>query len=381
MAFAHFHRHKNKYLVISFSAMVFSLLAFNITSGLNDLAARLFGRSTGRMIFTTSGGAKVSIKDEELAATSAELPGALTVFVQVGGSDPYDGLSSIDRAYAHEILLSEAEEMGIAPATDRIAGMVEGFKQFIQQRNPTRAVTVAEYQQILGQLRLTEPRLMLRLGELGQVEAYVRAMKGGRVLDPQRLVQLATPRATKVALEWVELSFARFKDELAASPPADADLETWFKGLAADVIEEKYTRGERFSLELLLVDTVAWDPASVAAELVAKAELTDEEVLGEGKRDPLRYFGDRAKVPAKIEDVTPEARTKILKDRQLKAVFERLRGDFDAAVAALPALPDAAAPDADEATRAAAEEARRTALEERGRPNRPSSPRWRPGSG
>ncbi len=366
MAFAHFHRHKNKYLVISFVAMVFSLLAFNITSGLNDLAARLFGRSTGRLIFTTSGGTNVSIKDEEIGAATAELPGALTVFMQVGGSDPYDGLGSSDRAYAHMILLAEAEEMGIAPAADRIAGMVEGFKQFIQQRNPTRAVTVAEYQQILGQLRLSEARLMLRLGELCQVEAYVRAMKGGRVLDPQRLVQLAMPRASRVALDWVELSFATFKEALAAAPPADTDLETWFKGLAADVIEEKYTRAERFSLELLLVDTATWDPASVAADVVGRVELTDEELLAEGKRDPLRYFGDRAKVPAKSEDVTPEARAKILKDRQLKAVFERLRGDFDAAVAALPAVPEAAAPEADEATRTAADEARKKALEERG---------------
>jgi hypothetical protein len=367
MAFAHFHRHKSKYLVISFVAMVFSLLAFNITSALNDLAARAFGRSTGRFVFTTSSGRSVSVEDDTLRLARAELPGALAVFIQVGGSDPYDGIDGGEnRAYAHQILLAEAEEMGIAASAGRVAGMVEGFKQFIQQRNPTKAVKLDEYRRILGgELRLTEARLDLRLSELCQVEAYVRAMKGGRVHQPQRLVQLATPRATKVALDWIELPYAKFKDELAAAPPPDTELETWFKGLAADVIEEKYTRGERFSIEMALVETAAWDPASVATELVAKVELTDEEFLSEGKRDALRYFGDREKVPAKIEDVTPEARAAILKDRQLKAVFERLRGDFDAAVAALAALPEPAAPEADEATRTAAEEARNKALLER----------------
>lgn len=361
MAFAHFHRHRTKYLVLFLFGTLFSLLVFPITRGLNDLAAGLFGRTSGHFVFTTTGGKEVSVEGEALQAASFELGGALGIFAQVGGLDPYASLEKSYRHYAHLILLADAEELGIVAAPGRAAGMVAEFKQFLQQSNPTRQLTVSDYQRMLAQMNLTEERLLVRLGELCQVEAYARAMKGARVLDPVRLAQLAAPKATKVALDWVELSFDKFKEELRATPPADADLETWFKGLAADVIEEKYTRGERFSLDLVLVDAGSFDPAAVPAELVAKVELTDDEYLADGKRDPLRYFGDRAKVPAKAEDLTPEARARIQKDRQLKATFEKLRADFDVAVAALPKLPDPPAPDADDA----AKEAAKTALAER----------------
>ncbi|MSR47485.1 MAG: hypothetical protein EXS13_10570 [Planctomycetes bacterium] len=372
MAFSHFHRNRAKYLGFFLVATVFSLLVFPITSELTDMASNLFGKTTGRFTFTTSGGKQVAVEDETIQAASVELAGAVGVFAQLGGIDSYSALSASDRTYAHLILLADAEELGIAPPAGRAHALIDEFKQFVQQRNPTRKLLVSEWHAMLAQMRLTEDRLEFRLGELAQVEAYVRAMKGVRVLDPVRVHQLAMPKATLVTLDHVELPFQKFKDELRAAPPADADLETWWKGLAAEVIEKKYTRSERYTIDLVALDVAAWDPATVAAELVAAdllatLELTDEEYLADGKRDALRYFGDRSKVPAAAADVTPEARAKILKDRQLKATFEKLRADFDAAVAALPPLvpPAALAPDADDAAKEAAKLAAQKVQEER----------------
>jgi len=359
MAFAHFHRHKNKYMVFAFVAMVFSLLSFSITRALTDMAANAFGHSSARLTFHSSSGKLVEVEDEFLALAQHELPGACEVFAQVGGLDPYVGMSDGERAYAHAILLAEAQELGIAAPSAQVGSMLDRFKHFVQQMVPDRPLTVDDFARLLARRRLTEAALAVRLGELIEVEAYVRAMKGAPVASPARLLQLATPRATKVGLEAVALDFAKFKADLQAAPPADADLETWFKALATDVIEEKYTRGERLALDFVLVDVAAWDPASVAAELVPAVELTDEEVLAEAKRDALRYFGDRAKAPAALADVTDEARAKIRKDRQLKAVLEKLRADFDAAVAALPAPEPPAAPPAegDDAAKEAAAKA------------------------
>ena len=365
MAFSHFHRHRAKYLGFFLVATVFSLLTFSITRELNDMASKLFGKSTASFTFTTSGGRLVAVEDETIRSASIELAGAVGIFAQLGGIDPYSALSPSDRNYAHLILLADAEELGIAAPAGRAHQLVDDFKQFVQQRNPTVKLKVAQFHAMLAQMRLTEARLEFRLGELAQVEAYVRAMKGARVLDPVRVHQLAMPKATLVTLDHVELPFQKFKDELRAAPPADADLETWWKGLAAEVIEQKYTRSERFTIDLVALDVAAWDPATVAAELVKKVELTDEEYLADGKRDALRYFGDRSKSPAAAADVTPEARAKIQKDRQLKVTFEKLRADFDAALAALPPLvpPAVLAPNADDAADDAAKEAAKLAAQ------------------
>ncbi len=353
MAFQHFHKHNAKYLGIFLVLTLFSLLTFNVTGAMTTLAAKLFGGTGGaKLSFQTSSGKTVNIDDETLAAASVELPGASAIFAQVEGYDPYSSLSEGDRTYAHLMLLADADEVGIVTPTERATELVTRFKQFVQRRNPQIQLTVTDFAAMLARSRLSEQRLEFRLGELCRVEAVMRAQQGVRVIDPVRLGQLYTPKATQVGIDYVELSFERFKSELAAAPPSDVDLEAWFKGLDANVVAEKYTRGERYSVEFILVDADAWDPASVAADLVSAVDLTDDDYLADGKRDALRYFGDRTKIPATAADVTPEARAKMKKDRQLKATLEKVRAEFDVAVAALPAVEEAK-PDADDAAKQA----------------------------
>lgn len=357
MAFGHFHKYSARYLAVFLALTLFSLLTFNVTGAMTTLAAKLFGGTGGaRFTFQSSSGAMVNIDDEAIAIAAAELPGAVAIFEQVEGYSPYSALGEGERTWAHFMLLADADELGIVAPPERARELVTRFKQFVQRRNPEVQLTVTDFAAMLARSRLNEGRLEARLGELCRIEALMRAQQGVRVVDPVRLAQLFTPKGTKVGLDYVELSFERFKAELAAAPPADADLETWFKGLAADVIEEKYTRGERYTVDFVLVDANAFDPATVPADLVPPTELTDDDYFAEGKRDPLRYFGDRLKVPATAADVTPEARAKIKKDRHLKATLEKLRSEYDVAVAALPAI-EPAKPDADDAAKQAAEAA------------------------
>ena len=357
MAFGHFHKYSARYLAVFLVLTLFSLLTFNVTDAMTEMAARVFGGTGGaRFTFKSSSGKDVNVNDEALAIASSELPGAVAIFEQVEGYSPYSALSEGERSYAHFMLLADADEMGIVTPLERARELVTRFKQFVQRRNPEVQLTVTDFAAMLARSRLTEQRLELRLAELCRVEAVMRAQQGVRVVDPARLVQLFTPKGTKVGIDYVELSFERFKSELAATPPPDAELESWFTGLAADVIASKYTRGERYTVDFVLVDANAFDPATVPTELVAAIDLTDDDYLAEGKRDALRYFGDRIKVPATAADVTPEARAKIKKDRQLKATLEKLRSEFDVAVAALPAV-EPAKPDADEAAKQAAEAA------------------------
>jgi len=346
MPFRHFHRHSKKYLLVFLIATLFSLLAFNITDALQSAAASMFGGTGGRYLaFKTINGREVGVEQGVFDATRYELPGAVDIyrssqmqsrfdpFAQV--FDPYAGVGREDLPLLHLMLLSDADEMKLALPPENAERLVEKFKENLQRQFPD--FTRGQWSQLLRNVRLTEETLLQRLGEILKVEAYVRAMKGVPVVDPARTRLLFVERHMKVGLDYVEFPFEKYKEELKASPPSDADLETWFKGLSADVIEEEFTRQQRFSLDLVTVDADAWDPASVPAELMpAVPELTDEDVLREVRKDPKRHALETP--PTKIEEVTAETRARVKKDQQLKAVLEKLRADFDAAIAALPAV-------------------------------------------
>jgi len=344
MPFRHFHKHSGKYLLFAFLAMVFSLFTFNITDALTTFASRSFGGTGGAyFVFRLSSGREVGIEEAEWMAAQAEVPGAHSIFASMSQFDPYSGIESPrDRALAHSILLAEAGEMNIEMPPERADAVVERYQRFLQQivqmQQPGRQLTVADWKFRLRQLRLTEERLKLRLVEMFKVEAYVRAMNGVRVHDPVRMEQLFAERAVEVGLEYVEFPFDRYAEQMRADPPADEVLAAWFEALPPEVIAEKYTRGRRFAVDLAVVDGDAWDPASLPADLLPPAvEPTDEEVLRDVKGDVRRYVGDGA-APATIEEVSAESRAKVARDRRLRTVFEKLRAEFDLAVAALPAV-------------------------------------------
>lgn len=358
MAFQHFHKHSAKYLLVSLILIVFSLLTFNIAPALTDLAAKVFGGTGGaKLTFESSSGELVRIDDETLSLCAREVESAAGFYQSVAGFDPFDGIEEGDRPYAHLMLLAEADAMGIVEPPEHAEQLMTDLKRALQRSVPDTTLTTADFARWLGANGLNEGRLLLRFAELARVEMVVRALRGTRVIDPERLVQLFVPKATKVGVDYAYLPFEKFEAELAAAPPADEELEAWFKALSEEVIEKDFTRGERFTLDFVLVDGDAFDPAGVPADLLAPVELTDDEYFAEAKRDPLRYFGDRTKVPASAEEVPPEAREKIRRDRLLKLCLEKLRSEFDVAVAALPAL-EPAAPDADDAAKEAAKAAR-----------------------
>jgi hypothetical protein len=349
MPFAHFHRHSRKYLAFFLVATLFSLLTFSITPALTSFANSLFGGTTGSfVVFKTSSGRMVGIDDVAWQSAVVELPYSASIFMETKNYDPYSGLhNKEDLVLAHEVMLAEAGEMKVEVPAERADQLLVEFKAGIQERlqRSQQVLTKSMWSAELRRAGLTEERLRHRLLEILKVEAYVRAVRGVRIHDPERMLQIFANGNALVGLEWVALPFEKFAAEMKASPPADEELEKWFAALPKETIEDKYTAGQKYSIDVALVDADAWDPAKVAAELLPPAEEpTDDEVLRTVKGDVKRFRGKDGVAPAAIADVTAEERARVRKDRQLEKLLGKARLEFDAAVAALPVL-DASKPD------------------------------------
>ncbi len=354
MAFHHFHKHRSKYLAFFMVATLFSLMAFNITPALTSFSNSLFGGTSGAyVVFKTSGGVEVGITDAEWATTSAELPAARDIFRTVKGFDPFSSIANErDVVLAHHVFLAEAAELEIEMPPETAERVVDAFKVMLQQQQRQVALTVEHWAALLRRYRLNDESLRHRMLELLKVEAYVRTVRGVRVHDPDRMVQLFQEKHVKVGLDYVEFPFAKYRAELLAAPPCDADLETWFKELPQDVRDRKYKGGPWYTIDLVTIDADAWDPASAPADVIgAVKEPTDEELLAAVSGDRTRYRAGGA-APAAIADVTADERAKVVKDRQLQAALEQLRRDFDAAAAALPPPPASGTPEEIAAARA-----------------------------
>jgi hypothetical protein len=346
-------------------ATLFSLLTFSITGALTSVAGSLFGGTGGKyFVFKTSDGKEVGVDAAEFSATTSDLPGALQVFYTATFSNPYPNLfdpnprlnrrargdsrremvpNEQDLAAAHTMLLAEARSHGIEVPPERVAELFQRYRQIFADMVKRQAKRAATEEELAGHLRydlkLTPESLQQRLGELFVVDAYVRTVSQPEVPDPVRLDQLFEQQCTKLSLEYVEFPFATYEAELRKTPPPDSELETKWKGLSESAIETAYTRSPRYAVDLVVVDADAWDAASVpaAAAYQAPADPTDEDVIATCKGDPKRYTAD-GKPPAAIADLTAAERAKVKKDKVLGDVFQKLRAEFDASVAALPAL-------------------------------------------
>src|SRR5688572_2960171 len=127
------------------------------------MAANAFGHASAKLVFTTTSGKQVQVEEETLAMARSELKGACQVYSRMGGLDPYAGMADDERAYAHAILLAEAEELGISAPSEQVTALVDRFKQFVQQmaeqQQPGTVVYREDFARSLAQVRLTEQSL------------------------------------------------------------------------------------------------------------------------------------------------------------------------------------------------------------------------------
>lgn len=346
MAFSHFHRHSKAYMVVFFVATLFSLFTFNVTSAiLQSFTTFMGGHSGAAMRFTTSAGTTVGYNPDQMRGEEQQIRG----FVELLGSLGFQVGLARDARNAwlpHVILLAEADLLGIHIPDETVDRMLEFVKERLQlrfggdPRSPNQhQVTESEYAMILRRSGLTEPALKARLREWLKIDAYLRTMNGAEIQNPEDVVECFQEKNERVTLEYVACSYDHFKEELHKSPPSDADLETWFKALPAAVVNLKYMGEERFTLDLLTLDGDAFDPAKVDPALLDKvADPTDDEVLSEGRRDPIRYAGGKS--PEKAADVDAAGRAKIVNDRKLKVLVDKAKAEFEKGVNELPPVDD-----------------------------------------
>lgn len=346
MAFSHFHRHSRTYMVIFFVATLFSLFTFNVTSAiLQGFTTFMGGHSGAAMRFTTSDGKTVGMNADELRSEELQVKG----FAELLGSLGFQVSLARDARNAwlpHVILLAEADLLGIHIPDDSVERMLEFVKEMLQTRlggdprSPNQhTVTEAEYLMILRRHGLTEASLKDRLREWLKIDAYVRSMNGVEIQNPVDVVECFQAKNERVTLEYVACSFEHFKEELHKSPPSDADLETWFKALPAAVVNLKYMGEEHFTIDLLTLDGDAFDASKVDKEILGPvADPTDDEILSEGRRDPIRYAGGKA--PEKAADLDAAARAKIASDRKLKVLVDKAKAEFEKGVNELPPVDD-----------------------------------------
>ena len=344
MAFQHFHRHSKTYMVIFFVATLFSLFTFNVTSAILSFFGQAMGSASGAaMRFTTSDGRTVGLSQDEVRNEEVQVKG----FTELLGSLGFQvslAPQARDAWLPHVILLAESDLLGVQIPDDAVNRMLQFIKEILAQslagdpRHP-HTVTESEFAFILRQHGLTETSLFERLRQWLKIDAYLRSMNGIDIPNPVDVVECFQSKHERVTLEYVTCSFDHFKEELHKSPPSDADLETWFKALPPAVVNLKYMRDERFTIDLLTIDGDTFDASKVAAEILGTVpDPTDDEVLSEGRRDPMRYCG--GKQPEKVADIDAAGRAKITNDRKLKVVVDKAKAEFEKTVKELPPIDD-----------------------------------------
>jgi hypothetical protein len=344
MAFQHFHRHYKKYMVVFFIATLFSLFTFNITSAILQAFGSVVGATSGAaMRFTTTDGTKVGLSFDDMRTQEVQVKGFVELLESLGFPVALTR-ESRNAWLPHVILLAEADRLGIQIPDDPVNRMVDFLKQIVARRlrgdprNP-HVVTESEYGQILRRNNLTEASLFERMREWLKIQAYIRTMSGTEIQNPEDVIECFQAKHERVTLEYVACSFDHFKEELKKSPPSDADLETWFKALPAAVVNLKYMREERFDIDLLTIDGDAFDASKVDPEILGTvADPTDDEILSEARRDPIRYTG--GKPVEKAADVDAAGREKIARDRKLKIVVDKAKAEFERTVNELPPVDD-----------------------------------------
>lgn len=356
MAFSHFHRHSKTYMVIFFIATLFSLLTFNVTTSILQSFAAVFGASRGSaMQFKAADGQTVGLTQDEISAATRQVA-AITKF----NFDNGIAHDSRNAWIPHVMLHADAHAAGIHIPDEVVDQQIESLKwrmqlQFQFSPDPelkNHVLTQAEFERAIWNAGLTLDTLSIRIREALEIDAYVRSMMGPDVQDPEQVIERFQVKNELVTLEYVAFSFDHFVQELHKSPPADAELEEWYKKLPAATVNLEYTRDERFSIDLATIDADAWDPASADPALLAGvAEPTDDQYLQEAVRDPIRYAGGKA--PEKAADLDAAARAKIAKDRKLKVVVDKARAEFEEAAKKLPAPPELKPEATDEEKKAA----------------------------
>ena len=360
MAFSHFHRHSKTYMLIFLVATLFSLFTFNVTGAILQSFASIFGGAHGSaMRFKAANGTLIGLSQEEMEAAKRQV-GGLTRF-NVGNRFAKDAR---DAWIPHVMLHEDARLAGIHVPSEVVDQQIETIKWQIQmqmqfdpqQRYKGHQLTQAEFEGMLAASGLNLDTLAARLRESLEVDSYVRSLAGPDVPDPEQVIERFQTKNELVTLEYVAFSFDHFAQQLRKEPPPDAELEEWYKKLPAATINLEFTRDERFSIDLATVDADAWDPAKGDPALLASVpEPTDDQLVQEAKRDPIRYAGGKA--PEKAADLDAAARAKIAKDRKLKVVVDKARADFEEAAKKLPAPPELK-PEATEEEKKAAEAAK-----------------------
>jgi hypothetical protein len=360
MAFSHFHRHSKTYMLIFLVATLFSLFTFNVTGAILQSFAGLFGGTHGSaMRFKAANGAVVGLSQEEMDAAKRQV-GGITRF----NFDNGIAHEARDAWIPHLMLLADAHAAGIHIPDEVVDQQVESLKwrmqlQFQFSPDPElkkHVLTQAEFEMAIGNAGLTLESLTHRIREALEIDAYVRSLAGPEVPDPEQVIERFQTKNELVTLEYVAFSFDHFVQELHKSPPADAELEEWYKKLPAATVNLEYTRDERFSIDLATIDADAWDPAKADPALfTGVADPTDDQYLSEAIRDPIRYAGGKA--PEKAADLDAAARAKIAKDRKLKVVVDKARAEFEEAAKKLPAPPELK-PEATDEEKTAAEAAK-----------------------
>jgi len=360
MAFSHFHRHSKTYMLIFLVATLFSLFTFNVTGAILQSFAGLFGGTHGSaMRFKAANGAVVGLSQEEMDAAKRQV-GGITRF----NFDNGIAKEARDAWIPHLMLLADAHAAGIHIPDEVVDQQVESLKwrmqlQFQFSPDPElkkHVLTQAEFEMAIGNAGLTLESLTHRIREALEIDAYVRSLAGPDVPDPEQVIERFQTKNELVTLEYVVFSFDHFVQELHKSPPADAELEEWYKKLPAATVNLEYTRDERFSIDLATLDADAWDPAKADPALfTGVAEPTDDQYLSEAIRDPIRYAGGKA--PEKAADLDAAARARIAKDRKLKVLVDKARAEFEEAAKKLPAPPEQK-PDATDEEKTAAEAAK-----------------------
>ncbi len=330
MAFRHFHKHKKKYMIVASIATIFVMFTFSVTTAISAFTGSggspLGGTSWLR--FQTTSGRTVEYNLSEWTRLKNEIIGLCNLVGPMAVA-PVLPDSVGDAPLIHAICLAEAEEMGLhipESVIDRsLANLYASFGRDGQ------SMSKRDFNRILSQVGLNQASFKERMREVMKASYYREAVEGSRVYDPQDIKRHFERENELISLEYVEFPFEDYAQTLRDDPASEEELKEYFLGLPANIVQGKFSRPERFDLELALLDYSDESFTLPEAALEDFEEPSDAELLAKYRREPNRYEASAGPVE-EATDIPENSRAKILRDLQMKAALSKLREVFDAAV-------------------------------------------------